>query len=166
MVLPQPPSIVERADQPYIGIRRRITMEGFGELVDRIPELFAWLSTKNLAPAGPPFIRLNVIDMAAELECETGIPIGGAAANDGAVFAGILPGGRYVRYVHTGHPDDLIDVTAAVLSWADDAGLDWDMTETPAGQRWGCRLIVNITDPADEPDMSKCETELLFRLAD
>jgi hypothetical protein len=120
----------------------------------------------NRCMAGPPFIRRNVIDMSAELECETGIAIGGAATGEGPVFAGVLPGGRYVRYVHTGHPDDLIDVTAAVLSWADDESLDWDVTETPAGQRRGCRLIVNRTDPVEEPDMSKWETELLFRRAD
>jgi hypothetical protein len=39
------------------------------------------------------------------------------------------------------------------------------MSETDDGQRWGCRLEVYNTDPAEEPNMNKWETELAFRLA-
>lgn len=35
-----------------------------------------------------------------------------------------------------------------------------------AVRRWGCRLEVYKTDPAEQPDTGKWETELLFRLAD
>ena len=40
------------------------------------------------------------------------------------------------------------------------------MSETYDGQRWGCRLEVYNTDPTEEPDMSRWEAELAFRLAD
>ena len=40
------------------------------------------------------------------------------------------------------------------------------MTETPAGERWTSRLEWYLTDPAQEPDMTKWQTELAFRLAD
>jgi hypothetical protein len=33
-------------------------------------------------------------------------------------------------------------------------------------ERWGSRLEFYLTDPAEEPDMSKWETQLAFRLAD
>jgi hypothetical protein len=35
-----------------------------------------------------------------------------------------------------------------------------------AGDRWGARLEFYLTDPAEEPDMSKWQTQLAFRLAD
>jgi hypothetical protein len=60
----------------------------------------------------------------------------------------------------------LIGVTGELLEWAAGEGLTWDMTETPDGERWGCRLEVCGTNPAAEPDMSKWETDLVFRLAD
>jgi hypothetical protein len=36
------------------------------------PELFGWLAEQAVAPAGPPFIRYLVIDMAAEFQIELG----------------------------------------------------------------------------------------------
>ena len=39
------------------------------------------------------------------------------------------------------------------------------MTETDAGEAWGCRLELYKTDPSAEPDMSRWETELAFRIA-
>jgi effector-binding domain-containing protein len=88
------------------------------------------------------------------------------AEGDGDVRSGVLPAGRYATVTHLGHPDQLIDATAALLDWAAEQGLQWDMSETDDGQRWGgCRLEVYNTDPAEEPDMNKWETELAFRLA-
>lgn len=49
----------------------------------------------------------------------------------------------------------MVTVTAALLDWADKQGLEWDRTGTPDGERWGCRLEVYKTDPAEEPDMAK-----------
>jgi hypothetical protein len=34
------------------------------------------------------------------------------------------------------------------------------------GERWGSRLEIYLTDPREESDMSKWETQLAFRLAD
>jgi hypothetical protein len=39
------------------------------------------------------------------------------------------------------------------------------MSLSPEGERWGCRLEIYRTDPQAEPDMTKWETELAFRLA-
>jgi hypothetical protein len=36
----------------------------------------------------------------------------------------------------------------------------------PDGERWGGRLEIYLTDPDQEPDMSKWQTQLAFRLAD
>jgi effector-binding domain-containing protein len=81
------------------------------------------------------------------------------------VLAGVLPAGRYATLRHTGHPDALLGVTAALLEWAGKEGLAWDVTSTPDGDRWAARLEIYETDPAVEPDMTKWTTQLAFRLA-
>jgi effector-binding domain-containing protein len=90
-----------------------------------------------------------------------------AAAPDGddTVRPGVLPAGRYATVVHIGHPDELIGVIANLLDWAAAQGVRWDMAETEAGQRWGCRLEIYRTNPAEVPDPAHWETELAFRLA-
>jgi effector-binding domain-containing protein len=160
------PRIVERVEQPYVAIAGLVTMQTIGAIVDRHPEVFGWLAARGIEPAGAPFFRYNRIDMERQLEVEAGVPVAAAAPADGEVLGGVLPAGRYATVTHVGHPDGLVAVTAALLDWAAEQGLAWDMTETPEGQRWGCRLEVYKTDPAEQPEMGKWETELLFRLAD
>jgi effector-binding domain-containing protein len=164
--MPAAPRIVERAEQPYVAVSGRVTMQTIGAIADRLPEVFAWLGARGLEPAGAPFFKYDLIDMERQLEVEAGVPVAAAAAGDGEVVAGVLPAGRYASLTHVGHPDELVEATTALLDWAAQQGLAWDMNETPEGQRWGCRLEVYKTDPAEQPDMSKWETELLFRLAD
>jgi effector-binding domain-containing protein len=163
--MPAQPRIVERPDQPYVAISGQVTMQTVATIADRLPEVFVWLAEHDLEPAGAPFFRYNLVDMRRQLEVEVGVPVAAAVEGDGEVHAGVLPAGRYATVTHVGHPDELADVTAALLDWAAQQGLRWDMSETAHGQRWGCRLEVYHTDPADEPDMRKWETELAFRLA-
>jgi hypothetical protein len=69
------PQIQARAAQPYVAIRRTVTMDGISGAVDEaFPELFGWLAGNGIAVGGPPFIRYLVIDMAAELEIEMAEP--------------------------------------------------------------------------------------------
>jgi effector-binding domain-containing protein len=85
---------------------------------------------------------------------------------DDLVVAGVLPAGRYATVTHTGHPSELVKVTGALLDWAAEQGLTWDVSPSKDGDRWGARLEFYLTDPAEEPDMSKWQTQLAFRLAD
>ena len=160
------PSIVERSEQLYAGRRESITMTEFARVADHLPGMFGWLGERGIAPVGAPFFRYRVIDMAAELVVEAGIPIPGTIAVEEPTFVDVLPAGRYVTHSHVGHPDELVGVTASVLDWARAQGLAFDMTPTPEGEVWGCRLELMLSNPAEEPDMHKWETVLLFKLAD
>jgi effector-binding domain-containing protein len=163
------PSIVTRAEQPYVGITRQITMTTFYEVADRLPEIFEWLGVRGVEPAGAPFFRYYVIDMENMLEVEAGVPVpAGSAvpASDEDVTAGVLPAGRYASVSHVGHPDQLVRVTAELLVWAEKQGLRWDSAPSERGDTWGSRLEFHKTNPAVEPDMNKWETELCIRLAD
>jgi effector-binding domain-containing protein len=166
MHLPAGPTVEERPAQPYVAIRRTITMQTFPEVADRLPEVFGWLAAQGIAPAGPPFFRYLVIDMERELDVEAGVPVAAPLDGQGDVRGGVLPAGRYALTTHVGHPDELVAVTGAFLEQAAAHGLRWDATATDRGTRWGCRLEVLHTDPAREPDMEKWETQLAFRLAD
>lgn len=161
------PTLIDRAAQPYVAITSSVPMGKLGsELPPLTGEVFGWLGAREIAPAGEVFWKYNVIDMQRELEVEVGVPVASEVAGDDRVRGGVLPAGRYATLHHTGHPDELIDATAALLRWADAEGLSWDVSDTPAGERWAARLEIYFTDPAEEPDMDKWETNLVFKLAD
>jgi effector-binding domain-containing protein len=160
------PEIETRTEQPYVALRDRVPMSGIAAFAVRTGEVFSWLAARGLAPAGPPFLKFNVIDMARELEIENGVPVAAAVDGDDHLVPGVLPAGRYATVTHTGHPSELVEVTGALLDWAAKQGLTWDVSPSEDGERWGARLEFYLTDPAEEPDMSKWQTQLAFRLAD
>ena len=121
-----------------------------------------WLTGRGAELAGAPFFRFNSVDMEGESEVEAGIPVVSMPEPKGDVGVAVLPRGRYVTVTHAGHPDQLFGVITAVREWAEREGLEWDMT----AERWACRLESYLTDLRVEPDPSKWEIELAFRLAD
>jgi effector-binding domain-containing protein len=164
------PEIVTRAEQPYVALRGQVSMAEIGPFAVRTPEVFAWLGAHGVAPAGPPFLKYNVIDMMRQLEIDNGVPVAAPpnvdGDGDGEMVSGVLPAGRYATLTHVGHPSELMDATKALLDWAAEQNLTWDRSPSPDGERWGSRLEVYLTDPREEPDMSKWVTQLAFRLAD
>jgi effector-binding domain-containing protein len=161
------PEIVTRAEQPYVAIRGHVSMAEIGAFAVRTPEVYAWLGAHGVAPAGPPFLKYNVIDMAHQLEIDNGVPVATPVDGaDGEVISGVLPAGRYATLTHVGHPSELYGATKALLDWAAEQGLTWDMSPGADGERWGSRVEIYLTDPREEPDMSKWVTRLEFRLAD
>ena len=160
------PTVAERAPQPYVSIPRTVTMATISSASDEIPGLIGWLASRGAAPAGPPFLRYNVIDMDRELELEAGVPVVVPVPAEGRARAGVLPGGRYATATHVGPYDQLVPAVRDLLEWADRQGLTWDKRDSPAGERWGCRLEIYPVNPAGQPDPAKWETELAFRLAD
>jgi effector-binding domain-containing protein len=160
------PEIVTRAEQPYVAIRGQVSMAEIGAFAVRTPEVFAWLGAHGLAPAGPPFLKYNVIDMARQLEIDNGVPVAAPADGDGEVISGTIPAGRYATLTYVGHPSELVGATKTLLDWAAAQNLTWDMSPGSDGERWGSRVEFYLTDPREEPDMSKWVTQLAFRLAD
>ena len=158
--------VTERAAQPYAGTVTRVPMSKVYTVGDRLPEVYAFLAARGVEPAGPPFWRYLVIDMERELEIEAGVPVAGPVDGDGDIRAGVLPAGRYVTVTHVGHPDELMEATRELLEWADAQRLTFDRADSPDGDAWVSRLEIYKSDPAQEPDMTKWETELAFKLAD
>lgn len=101
------PEIIERVEQPYVAIRAHVTMQELGGLGQRLGTVFGWLAVRDLAPAGAPFFKYNLIDMARQLEVEAGVPVAAAVDGDDQVISGVLPAGRYATVTHVGPPDTL-----------------------------------------------------------
>lgn len=158
------PEITERAEQPYVAIRADVTMEQLPGLADRLGEVFGWLAEHGAAPAGAPFFRYHVIDMASLLTVEAGVPVAAAVEGDDRVTAGVLPAGRYGTAIHVGPYDGLIGAVDNLLQWADSQGLEWDKSDAADGEHWGGRLEIYLTDPREQPDPATWETQLAFRL--
>jgi GyrI-like small molecule binding protein len=123
-----------------------------------------WRRSQGVQPAGQPFCKYNVIDMDRQLEVEAGFPVAAPVTSEDRVLAAVLPAGRYAALWHTGHPDGLVGATQALLDWAAQQDLAWDVTSAPEGERWGCRLETYHDEPGQ--DMNEWETELAFKLAD
>lgn len=167
MVTTTAPKLDDRPAQPYAAIRTAVTMQemGTGVIPQLHSEVMAWLREQGVAPSGAPFIRYLVIDMERQLEIEIGWPIANEMTGSERITTGNIPAGRYASLVFTGL-DQGIAGNYELLKWGASQGLVWDKTETEKGDAFGARYESFLTDPADEPDTAKWETEVAIRLAD
>jgi hypothetical protein len=125
------------------------------------------LASKGVKPAGAPLWRYLVIDMAAKLEIDVGVPVATPLTGDNRITADTLPAGRYSTLIYTGPYEGLMQATADLLAWAEKKGVVWD--KWPAGSKgegWRARIENYFTDPRAEPDSTKWQTELAFKLSD
>jgi RNA polymerase sigma-70 factor, ECF subfamily len=147
--------IEERSARPYVGIRETVTMDTLPSAVDRgFPALFGWLGEHGVPPAGPPFIRYLEVDMERELVIDLGVPVSERVVPDERVRSDVLPAARWIVAVHVGHFDGLRGAHAALQEWARRQGLEWRESV-----EW------YVTDPREEPDSSRWETELAYLIA-
>lgn len=156
------PTLVRRKKQNYVAIRRQLSMREISKVLPPLmTEVFTWLGRKGAKPAGAPFWRYRVVDMPGNFEIDVGVPVARAVRGDKEVTADALPAGRYATVVHVGHPKELQKATAALLAWAEENGIQWQMD----GQRWAGRVEWYLTNPDIEPDKRKWRTELAFLTA-
>jgi effector-binding domain-containing protein len=159
----QEPQIQARDAQHYAAIPMTVTMQSLSGAVDEgFPELFGWLGGQGIAPAGPPFIRYRVIDMAADLQIELGVPVATPVTGSGRIQPGTLPAGKYAVLRHTGPYDGLIASNAALQNWAHERGIEFDAWDTAEGSAWRSRAEHYLTDPSQEPNPAKWETDVAY----
>ncbi|HEY4200535.1 MAG TPA: GyrI-like domain-containing protein [Devosiaceae bacterium] len=161
------PKVAERPAQPYVAIQVRTTISGMKAVIDEtFPKLFAWLGSHDVKPAGAPFIKYNLINMAGIMELEFGVPTEALVAAADDVVAAELPAGRYAQLTYWGSYDNLYDVNALMIGWAKQKGISFDVEERPEGDWFASRLEIYVTDPGIERDTGKWETQLLIRVKD
>ncbi len=160
------PTFDERQDQSYVAITRRTSMGQLGlEIPPLLGDVFGWLGEKGVESAGPPFFRYDVIDMPGDMVVAAGVPVVAPVAGEGEIEVGIIPAGRYLTALHTGHPDELEEATGQLLAWAEARGVTWARRIEADGEHWDARYEFYLDSPDTEPDMSKWRTELAFLTA-
>jgi hypothetical protein len=134
---PELPTVAERAAQAYVFTTHHVPMSGLAAVADSIPGLFEAAAAHGLAQAGPPLFRYRVIDMARLLTVEAGLPVAGTPPESGlpdGVSSGTLPPGTYATVVHVGSPESLVEAVAALLAWAEEQHLTFDVADGPDGE--------------------------------
>lgn len=160
------PKIEDRKEQPYVGIRSQVPWTEFGRVIPQsLGEVFAWLQKQGMAPDGAPFMRYYVVNMESKMDVELGVPVASALSGEDRVRPGVLPAGRYASLVYTGVGNG-IEGNKALIDWGMERGLVWDRWDVENGDAFGARVEFYLTDPANEPDQEKWETEVAIRLAD
>ena len=159
------PTLQERAAQHYVAIRRQLPPRDLGrDLPPLHDEVMGWLGDKGVAPSGAPFFRYLRVDMDADLfEVEVGWPVAAPVQGEGEIIGDLLPAGRYGVILNTGPFHDLMGAHMALMAWGKANGITWQTSEN--SKVWGANIEFYITDPADEPDPQKWETEIAFLAA-
>jgi effector-binding domain-containing protein len=156
------PRVEQRDAQAYVAIRSTVPRRDLPTAIPRdIGAVMAWLGSNGVAMGGAPFVRYRVVDMGRDLDIEVGVRVEREAGGGDGVDAGVLPAGRYATVVHTGPYDGLVEAHAALQAWAVEQGLELRRGE--AG--FEVQLESYLTDPAEEPDLAKHETEVAYLLA-
>jgi hypothetical protein len=97
----QPPRVEQRPAQTYLGIRVVTPFRGMLRVRDELlAELHKWLTSHDIEPTGPFFLRLHVIDMEGPMDLEVGVITTTDLEADDRVRPGVLPAGcRYEAYI-------------------------------------------------------------------
>jgi effector-binding domain-containing protein len=157
------PTVAKRPEQPYVAIPIKATLREWGAVNALVPEVYAWLRERGIAPAGALFYRHHVVGGFDEkFSVEVGVPVSEPVEGDGRVLAGAKPAGRYVVAMHHGHPDGIARSHLALVEWAGREGL----ALAKEGEVWGGMFESYRTDPEVEPDADKWETELAYLVSD
>jgi effector-binding domain-containing protein len=158
------PKIDDRPEEPYLGIRTQTPFKGMFKVIDKLfKELFAWVKQHGVEPAGPPFLRYHVIDMAGEMDIEVGVPVRSGQPGDERVSPGMLPAGRYASLIYTGSG---LTGNKTLIEWARSNGFAWDRWDDERGDGFRSRYETYLTDPKIEPRKTKWEVEVAIKLAD
>ncbi|MEP7294211.1 MAG: GyrI-like domain-containing protein [Chloroflexota bacterium] len=160
------PKFVERSEQPFMAIRTQLRLGEMGSAPQFHGEVAAWLKAHGMAPAGAPFIRYCVINIADRMDLEFGFPVAAALEGDGRVTAGVVPSGRYATITYFGHYENLMEANRVLVEWAKENGVEWDRWDDPNGDAFAGRFEFYPNDPGEVPDPEEWETEVTIKVAD
>ncbi|WP_433160989.1 hypothetical protein [Kribbella sp. CA-247076] len=160
MDLLEPPRVVERPQQDYLGIRVVTPFRGMlSKRNELLTELDTWLTKQGIDDVGPFFLRLHVIDMSGPMDLEVGVVTQGRLDGDDRVRPDVLPAGAYATLTYRNHS---LRANRALIDWAEENGVRFDRYDVPEGDKFACRYEAFRTDPRTEPRKTKWEVELNF----
>jgi effector-binding domain-containing protein len=157
------PKFVKREAQQYAGIRERLGRDDLPEIVPRtLSALIAFLQKHQVDITGAPLIRYFVVDYdTGEVEVDVGVPVN--AKNlpaDDRVHPARIPAGTFATVIHLGSYDGLVNTTAALLEWARQKNVRWQVDAERKVTRWNGRVEHYNVGPPDEPNPKHWQTEI------
>ncbi len=160
------PNIDQRPEQHYLSIRTWAAPSELGQVIPQLNgEVATYMSAQGIAPAGPSFIRYNVINMEDKMDIELGTPVASSAEGNGRVEPGSFPAGRYAALVYTGIQNG-IPANAALIEWAANNGINWDRWDDPNGDAFAARYERFLTGPDEDPDPGNWDTEVAIKVVE
>jgi effector-binding domain-containing protein len=157
------PKFVKREAQPYAGIREQSGHDDLPEVVPHtLSALFAFLRTHQIHVTGAPLIRYLVVDYnTGEVEVDVGAPVGATTLPvDVRVHSAQIPAGTFAAVIHRGSYDALVKTTAALLEWAKQKDVKWQVVEKHNVTRWSARVEHYRVGPPDKPNPKDWQTEI------
>jgi effector-binding domain-containing protein len=138
--------------QPTVTIRFKVAPES-AKITAKYGEVFTAIFTHVISnggePMGMPFGRYHGVSEEA-LDIEAGVRVTKAIKGKGDIKASELPAGKVATTTHYGPYEKLGIAHEALSKWAADNGYE------PTGGIWE----TYVTDPGQEQDQSKWQTEL------
>lgn len=161
----QPEAVVlteDREAQPVLSIRGNARIDELAtHQGERLRELWSVIQARGVAATGPPFVRYHTFGE-NETDLEVGIPVVSAAAGEGRIAAGELPGGAAITTWHIGAHDRLAEAYGRLGTWLNEHG------RQAAGATWEVYWWIDPSakpNPATWPPPSEWRTELVQPIA-
>lgn len=144
--------IEQQPRQPYVAVRATVPMAEIGQRMGPLfGQLFGWLGSHQVAPAGPPWTRYLAVG-SDEVELEVGAPVATPIDGGEGVIAGVRPAAQVAKTLHIGPYDAMEAAYRAVMDWLQAQG------RLVTGAMWE----VYESDPEQEPDPQKWRTWVYF----
>ncbi len=155
--LPDYPGIkvVELTAGPAVAVRDSVSMAEMQPFMETFfPKLYMYVMRNQATIAGHPYSMYYSWDPEGRSYMEIGLPLDIALEGDKEIVPSETPGGKAVRGVYYGPYENMNSVYEALEQYMKVMKLE------PRGVAWE----VYVTDPSQEPDSSKWETQVFFPL--
>ena len=129
---------------------RTTTKNVSSALAEILPEVGQYLVDNGIQPAGPPLTIYH--NMGAEIDLEGGVTVTTLVAEKDRIKLGKLPGGEVAVTRHIGPYEGLGATYDELKLWIMEQGRE------PTGSPWE----IYWSDPSEETDSSKWETEIFW----
>jgi effector-binding domain-containing protein len=138
--------------QPVLSIRQRVKPEEMQQaFAEFFGEVWKHIEESGKQPSGMPFTRYHSMDDSSfDLEC--GLPVATTMGGAGRIQSSELPGGSVAFSSYVGPYERLSEAHDALVVWMGENG------HQVAGAPWE----FYVTDPGEEPDPSKWETDIYY----
>lgn len=160
------PVIISRPNQPYVAIRTRVAMADIARtLPPLIPQLLRWTSQHHVTTSGPVFFHYEAIDQQQHLDVAVGIPVTTSYPGDNTVQSGAFPAGRYAIVSYFGDYKGLYEAHRYLEHWLAQHNYAEQITHDHQRTCWGGRTEFYLTDPDEEHNPERWQTDVAFLLA-